>query len=94
MPRPSDHSTIANKWLFRNKLNESEIIVWNKARLVTQWYSQEEGIDFDESFASVAWLEAIRMLIAFSHYIDFKLYQMDFKNVFINGHKTEEVCVA
>ena len=94
VPRPSNHPIIGTKWVFRNKLDESGIIVRNKARLVAQGYSQEEGIDFDESFAPVARLEAIRMLLAFACYMDFKLYQMDVKSAFLNGFITEEVYVA
>ena len=82
VPRPNYHSIIGTKWVFRNKLDESRIIVRNKARLVAQGYSQEEGIGFDESFAPVTRLEAIRMLLAFACYIDFKLYQMDVKSAF------------
>ena len=68
-------------------------MVRNKARLVAQGYSQEEGIDFDETFAPVARLEAIRMLLAFSCYMNFKLYQIDVKSAFLNGFINEEVYV-
>ena len=64
---------------FETKLDESGTIIRNKARLVAQGYNQEEGIDFDETFAPVARLEAIRMLLAFACFRDFKLYQMDIK---------------
>ena len=74
VPRPNDHTIIGTKWVFRNKLDESGIIVRNKATIVAQGYSQEEGIDFDESFAPVAGLEVIRMLLIFAYYMDFKLY--------------------
>jgi hypothetical protein len=57
----------------------------NKAHLVAQWYSQVEGIDFGETFASVARLEPIRILLAFAACKGFKLYQMDVKSVFLNG---------
>ena len=62
----------------------------NKARLATQDYSQEEGIDFDETFASVARLEAIRMLLAFACFKDFKLFQIDVKSALLNGYIVEE----
>ena len=65
----------------------------NKARLVAQGYNQEEGIDYDETFAPVARLEAIRMLLAFASYKRFKLYQMDVKSAFLNGYINEEVYV-
>ena len=68
-------------------------MVRNKARLVAQGYSQEEGIDFDETFAPVARLEAICMLLAFSCNMNFKLYQMDVKSEFLNGFINEEVYV-
>ena len=61
---------------------------------MTQGYSQEEGIDFDGFFAPVTRLEAIRMLLAFACYMDFKLYQIDEKSVFLNRYITEEVYVA
>ena len=70
--------------MFRNKLDESGLVVRNKARLVAKGYNQEEGIDFDESYAPVARIEAIRMLLAFASYMNFKLYQMDVKSAFLN----------
>ena len=91
--KPKDHTIIGTKWIFRNKLDESGTIIRNKARLVAQGYNQEEGIDFDETFAPVARLEAIRMLLAFACFRDFKLYQMDVKSAFLNGFINEEVYV-
>jgi hypothetical protein len=67
--------------------------VRNKACLVAQWYSQVEGLDFGETFAPVAHLEAIRILLAFAASKGFKLYQMDMKNAFLNGVIQEEVYV-
>ena len=69
----------------RNKFEEAGVITRNKARLVAQGYNQEEGIDYDESFASIARLESIRMLLVFACYMDFKLYQMNVKSTFLNG---------
>ena len=66
----------------------------NKARLLAQGYTQEEGIDFDKTFASVARLESIRLLMAFASTLYFKHYQMDVKNAFLNGYMNEEVFVA
>ena len=63
--RPSNQSVIGTRWVFRNKINENAIIVRNKARLVAQGFNQEEMIDYEETFALVARLEAIRMLLAF-----------------------------
>ncbi|KAE8723715.1 hypothetical protein F3Y22_tig00011820pilonHSYRG00004 [Hibiscus syriacus] len=74
-----------------NKLDESGDIVRNKARLVAQGYTQEEGIDYDETYAPVARMEAIRMLLAFACFHEFKLYQMDVKSAFLNGFIKEEV---
>ena len=93
VPRPSDHSIIGTKWIFRNKMDEHSNIVRNKARLVAQGYSQEEGIDYEETYTPVARLEAIRMLLAFACFKNFKLYQMDVKSAFLNGFINEEVYV-
>ncbi|KAL4325949.1 hypothetical protein GQ457_11G033230 [Hibiscus cannabinus] len=65
--RPNDKSTIGTKWVFRKKLDESGNIVRNKARLVAQGYTQEEGIDFDETYAPVARMGAIKLLLAFAY---------------------------
>ena len=62
VPRPIDHYIIGTKWIFKNKMDEHSNIVRNKARLVAQGYSQEKGIDYEETYAPVARLEAIRML--------------------------------
>jgi hypothetical protein len=67
--------------------------VRNKARLVAQWYSQVDGLDFGKSFAPVARLEAIRILLAFTASKGFKLYQIDMKSLFLNGVIQEEVYV-
>ena len=74
-------------------MDENDIIIRNKARLVAQGYNQQEGIDYEETFAPVARLEAIRMLLAFSRHKNFILYQMDVKSAFLNGFKTEKVYV-
>ena len=74
-------------------MNENDIIVRNKARLVAQGFNQEEGIDYEETFAPVARLEAIRMLLAFACFKDFALYQMDVKSVFLNGFINKKVYV-
>ncbi|KAK8695943.1 hypothetical protein V6N13_001085 [Hibiscus sabdariffa] len=73
--------------------NESGNIVRNKARLVAQGYTQEEGNDFDETYAPLARMEAIRMLVVFACYHEFKLFQMDVKSAFLNGFISEEVYV-
>ncbi|KAH9648505.1 hypothetical protein KPL70_025607 [Citrus sinensis] len=84
---------VGTKWVFRNKMDESGVVVRNKTRLVAQGYNQEEGIDFDETFAPVARLESIRMLLAYACHKDFILYQMNVKSAFLNGYIMEEVYV-
>ena len=79
--------------MFRNKIDESGIVVRNKVRLVAQGYSQEKGIDFDETLSPLARLEVIRILFAFICFKDFKLFQMDVKSIFLNGCITEEVYI-
>ncbi|KAH9794255.1 hypothetical protein KPL71_004834 [Citrus sinensis] len=93
VPKPEHQSIIGTKWVFRNKMDESGVVVRNKARLVAQGYNQEEGIDFDETFAPVARLESIRMLLAYACHNDFILYQMDVKSALLNGYILEEVYV-
>ena len=90
---PSGHNIIGTKWVFKNKQNEDGLIVRNKARLVAQGFTQVEGLDFDETFAPVARIEAIRLLLAFAASKGFKLYQMDVKSAFLNGFIQEEVYV-
>ncbi|GJU81768.1 retrovirus-related pol polyprotein from transposon TNT 1-94 [Tanacetum coccineum] len=77
-----------------NKLDENGIVSRNKARLVAQGYNQQEGIDYDETYAPVARLESIRILLAYACALDFKLFQMDVKSAFLNGFINEEVYVA
>ena len=93
VPRPKGKSVIGTKWVFRNKLDEDGIVTRNKARLVAKGYSQEEGIDYDETYAPVARLEAIRMFLAFAAHSNYKVYQMDVKSAFLNGELEEEVYV-
>ncbi|KAJ9536473.1 hypothetical protein OSB04_un000354 [Centaurea solstitialis] len=91
---PDSKSVIDTKWLFKNKRDANNIIVRNKARLVAKGYRQQEGIDYDETFAPVARLEAIRMFLAYAAYKDFTVFQMDVKTTFLYGHLKEEVYVA
>ena len=92
--KPHDRSIIGTKWVFRNKLDESGNVLLNKSRLVVQGFSQIEGVDFEETFAPVARLESIRIILAFASHMDFKLHQMDVKSAFLNGFLEEEVYVA
>ena len=93
VPRPNDHLVIGTKWVFRNKQDESSIMGRNKVRLVAKGFNQEEGINYEETFTTVARLEAIRMLLAYASSINFKLFQMDVKSAFLNGFISEEVYV-
>ena len=88
-----DILSLAQNGCSEKKLDESGKVVRNKARLVAQGYNQQEGIDYDETFAPVARLEAIRMLLAFVAYKGFVLCQMDVKSAFLNGFISEEVYV-
>ncbi|GKA41741.1 retrovirus-related pol polyprotein from transposon TNT 1-94 [Tanacetum coccineum] len=94
VPNPKDMTIIGTKWVFRNKLDENGVVSRNKARLVAQGYNQQEGIDYDETYAPVARLESIRILLAYACALDFKLFQMDVKSAFLNGFINEEVYVA
>nr|GEX05854.1 copia protein [Tanacetum cinerariifolium] len=85
---------IGTKWVFRNKLDENGVVSRNKARLVAQGYYQQERIDYDETYAPVARLESIRILLAYACALNFKLFQMDLKSAFINGFINDEVYVA
>jgi hypothetical protein len=80
--RPEGKNVIGSKWIFKNKLNEQGQVVRNKARLVCKGYAQIEGLDFDETFAPIARLEAIRMFLAYACHKRFKVYQMDVKSLF------------
>ncbi|TYJ98295.1 gag-pol polyprotein [Cucumis melo var. makuwa] len=94
VPKPDGANIIGTKWIFKNKTDESGSVVRNKACLVAQGYAQVEGVDFDETFAPVARLEAIRLLLRISCFRKFKLFQMDVKSAFLNGYLNEEVYVA
>ncbi|GJR23160.1 putative ribonuclease H-like domain-containing protein, partial [Tanacetum coccineum] len=90
---PEGKRVIGTKWVFRNKRDERGTIIKNKARLVAQGYRQEEGVDYDEVFAPVARIEAIRLFLAFASFMGFTVYQMDVKSAFLYGNITEEVYV-
>ncbi|GJR26440.1 putative ribonuclease H-like domain-containing protein [Tanacetum coccineum] len=91
---PNGKRPIGTKWVFRNKKDERGIVIKNKARLVAQGYTQEEGIDYDEVFAPVARIEAIRLFLAYASFKDFVVYQMDVKSAFLYGKIEEEVYVC
>jgi hypothetical protein len=90
---PKGARVIGTKWVFRNKQDDQGVVVRNKARLVAKGFSQVEGLDFGETFAPVARLEAIRILLAYESHHEMKLYQMDVKIVFLNGFINELVYV-
>ncbi|GKA23817.1 putative ribonuclease H-like domain-containing protein [Tanacetum coccineum] len=91
---PNGKRAIGTKWVYRNKKDERGIVIKNKARLIAQGYTQEEGIDYDEVFAPVARIEAIRLFLAYALFKDFMVYQMDVKSAFLYGKIEEEVYVC
>ncbi|GJW02704.1 ribonuclease H-like domain, reverse transcriptase, RNA-dependent DNA polymerase [Tanacetum coccineum] len=80
---PNGKRAIGTKWVYKNKKDERGIVIKNKARLVAQGYTQEEGIDYDEVFAPVSKIEAIRLFLAYASFKDFVVYQMDVKSAFL-----------
>nr|GEU48273.1 hypothetical protein [Tanacetum cinerariifolium] len=94
VPRPNKVMVITLKWIYKVKLDELGGILKNKARLVARGYRQEEGVDFEESFAPVARLDAIRIFLAFAAHMNMVVYQMDVKTAFLNGNLREEVYVS
>nr|GEW71973.1 alpha/beta hydrolase fold-3 [Tanacetum cinerariifolium] len=91
---PHGKRAIRTKWVYRNKRDQRGIVVRNKARLVAQGHRQEEGIDYDEVFAHVAQIEAIKLFLAYASFMDFIFYQMDVKSAFLYGTIEEEVYVS
>nr|GFA89669.1 retrovirus-related Pol polyprotein from transposon TNT 1-94 [Tanacetum cinerariifolium] len=94
VPRPKGKSVIKTKWIFKNKKVESSLVIRNKARLVAVSYSQQEGIDYDDKFAPVARIKAIRLFLAYVAHKDFTVFQMEVKTSFLNGILKEEVYVG
>nr|GEV93625.1 NIN-like protein [Tanacetum cinerariifolium] len=92
--KPFGKSIIRLKWLWKNKKDKEQTVIRNKARLVAKGYAQEEGIDFEESFAPVARLEAVQIFVAYTTHKSFPIYLMDVKMAFLNGPLKEEVYVA
>nr|GFA19350.1 putative ribonuclease H-like domain-containing protein [Tanacetum cinerariifolium] len=89
-----DPKGIGTKWVYRNKKDERGIVIRKKARLITQGHTQEEGIDYEEVFAPVARIEAIRLFLAYASFMVFLVYQMDVKSAFLYGTIEEEVYVC
>nr|GEX35395.1 retrovirus-related Pol polyprotein from transposon TNT 1-94 [Tanacetum cinerariifolium] len=91
--RPLCTNVINLKWLWKNKHDEENTVIRNKSHLVAKGYAQKEGVDFEESFAPVARLEAVRLFISYAAHKSFTIYQMDVKNAFSYGPLKEEVYV-
>nr|GEV99389.1 hypothetical protein [Tanacetum cinerariifolium] len=87
---PKGKRAICSKWVFRNKKDERGIVIRNQARLVTQGHTQEEGIDYEEVFAPIARIEAIRLFLAYASFMGFMVYQIDVKSAFLYGTIKEE----
>nr|GEV35468.1 hypothetical protein [Tanacetum cinerariifolium] len=91
---PHGKRAIGTKWVFKNKKDERGIVVRNKARLVAQGHTQEEGIDYEEVFAPITRIEAIRLFLAYASFMGFMVYKMDVKSAFLYGTIEEEVYVC
>nr|GFC15750.1 retrovirus-related Pol polyprotein from transposon TNT 1-94 [Tanacetum cinerariifolium] len=91
VPAPDNIPPLTLKWLFKNKHDEEKTVIRNKSRLVVRGYRQEEGIDFEESFAPVAKMEAIRIFLAYAANKSFTVFQMDVKTAFLHGTLKEDV---
>nr|GEZ32758.1 retrovirus-related Pol polyprotein from transposon TNT 1-94 [Tanacetum cinerariifolium] len=94
VPTPDNISPLTLKWLFKNKHDEEQTVNGNKSRLVVRGYRQEEGIDFEESFAPVARMEAIRIFLAYVTHKSFTVFQMDVETAFLHGSLKEDVYVC
>nr|GFC17662.1 retrovirus-related Pol polyprotein from transposon TNT 1-94 [Tanacetum cinerariifolium] len=94
IPAPDNISPLTLKWLFKNKHDEEQMVIRNKSRLVVRGYHQEEGIDFEESFAPVSRMEAIRIFLAYAAHKSFIVSQMDVKTAFLHGSLKEDVNVC
>jgi hypothetical protein len=92
VPRPKQN-VVGTKWVFRNKQDEHGVVTINKARLVAKGCAQVAGLDFEETFAPVARLESIRILLVYATHHSFRLFQMDVKSAFLNRPIKEEVYV-
>ncbi|KAJ9557240.1 LOW QUALITY PROTEIN: hypothetical protein OSB04_011854 [Centaurea solstitialis] len=91
--RPRGKSIIDLKWIFRNKKDENGLVICNKAKLVAKGYRQQEGIDYDDTFAPLAWLETIWIFLAYATHKNMKVYQRNIKCTFLNGVLQEQVYV-
>nr|GFB92781.1 retrovirus-related Pol polyprotein from transposon TNT 1-94 [Tanacetum cinerariifolium] len=94
VPMPDNISPLTLKWIFKNKHDEEQTVIRNKSRLVVRGYRQEEGLDFEESFAPVAKMEAIRIFLVYDAHTSFTMFQMDVKTAFLHGSLKEDVYVC
>ncbi|GJR03053.1 retrovirus-related pol polyprotein from transposon TNT 1-94 [Tanacetum coccineum] len=94
VPTPDNIKPLTLKWLFKNKHDEENTVILNKTRLVVRGYHQEEGIDFEESFALVARMESIMIFLAYVAHKSFTVFQMDVKTSFLYGTLKEDMYVC
>ncbi|GKF62742.1 putative ribonuclease H-like domain-containing protein, partial [Tanacetum coccineum] len=94
MDLPNSKRAVGTKWVYKNMKDERGIVIKNKARLVTQGYTQEDIIDYDKVLAPVAKIKAIRLFLSYASFKDFMVYQMDVKSAFLYGKIEEEVYVS
>nr|GFB86335.1 retrovirus-related Pol polyprotein from transposon TNT 1-94 [Tanacetum cinerariifolium] len=94
VPALDNISPLTLKWIFKNKHDEEQTVIRKKSRLVVRGYRQEEGINFEESFASVARMEAIRIFLAYDTHKSFMVFQMGVKTAFLHGSLKEDVYVC
>nr|GFB91979.1 retrovirus-related Pol polyprotein from transposon TNT 1-94 [Tanacetum cinerariifolium] len=94
VPTPDNISPLTLKWIFKNKHDEEQTVIRNKSCLVVRGYRQEEGLDFEESFAPVARMEAIRIFLVYAEHKSFTVFQMDVKTAFLHGSLKEDVYVC
>nr|GEY25322.1 reverse transcriptase domain-containing protein [Tanacetum cinerariifolium] len=94
VPASDNISPLTLKWLFKNKYDEEQTVIRNKSRLFVRGYRQEEGIDFEKSFALVSRMEAIRIFLAYAAHKSFLVFQMDVKTAFLHGSLKEDVYVC
>nr|GFA96344.1 retrovirus-related Pol polyprotein from transposon TNT 1-94 [Tanacetum cinerariifolium] len=94
VPAPDNISPLTLKWIFKNKHDEEQTVIRNKSRLVVRGYRQEKGLDYKESFAPVARMEAIRIFLAYAAHESFTVFQMDVKTTFLHGSLKEDVYVC
>ena len=91
VPRPQGKTIISTRWVYRKKIDEDGIVTRNNAQLVAQGFTQLEGLDYEETFAHVSRLKAIRLFLAYASFKNFTVYEMDVKTAFLHGDLEQEV---